>query len=232
MLKIIRLSSVMFLFCFALLVTEQVIEAEEIIDGFVDELFEKDKSPQPPTLEQPLGEKEEPNEEVKESDPLLSNNEVGLNFRDFLQMLVALAFVVFLLYATLKFINKRSQSYKSSQLIENLGGTNLGANRSAQIVKVGNRILVVGVGENIQLLTEITDEAECAQIIQDYNEKMDNLVQPNDVFSKMFEKINRKAAEEKQPNEFQLMLNNELKEMRKGRKELYSEIEKKGTDER
>ena len=44
-------------------------------------------------------------------------------------------------------------------------GTTLGANRSVQLIKIGNQLLIVGVGENIQLLKEIDDEQEYEQII-------------------------------------------------------------------
>ena len=72
-------------------------------------------------------------------------------------MIFATVFVVGLLYFVLKFVNKNGRLFKSTQLIENLGGTALGANRSVQLIKVGNRLLIVGVGENIQLLKEIED---------------------------------------------------------------------------
>src|SRR5690606_15758640 len=69
---------------------------------------------------------------------------VGLNAWDFIKMIFATIFVIALLYFLLKFINKRSKQYKSTQLVENLGGTTLGTNRSVQLIKVGEHILVVG----------------------------------------------------------------------------------------
>ena len=69
------------------------------------------------------------------------------------------------------FISKKTKSYQKANFIENLGGTNLGSNRSIQLVKVGNRVLIVGVGEDIQLLTEIEDEAERKQLLVEYNQE-------------------------------------------------------------
>ncbi|GAE43663.1 hypothetical protein [Mesobacillus boroniphilus] len=52
-------------------------------------------------------------------------SQVGVSFLDFVRMILATAFVAALIYFLLKFINKRSMLYKSSQLVENLGGTSL-----------------------------------------------------------------------------------------------------------
>ena len=41
-------------------------------------------------------------------------------------MIFATVFVVGLLYSVLKFVNKKGRLFKSTQLIENLGGTTLG----------------------------------------------------------------------------------------------------------
>ena len=59
--------------------------------------------------------------------------------------------------------------------MENLGGNALGANRSVQVIKVGNRLLIVGVGENIQLLKEIEDGQEYEQIISEYNNQINQM---------------------------------------------------------
>ena len=45
-----------------------------------------------------------------------------------------------------------------------------------QLVKVGERLLIVGVGENIQLLTEIEKGQEFDQIIMNYNQKLDEML--------------------------------------------------------
>lgn len=153
---------------------------------------------------------------------------IGVTIWDFLRMILATAFVAGLLYFLLKFINKKSMSYKSSQLVENLGGTSLGANRSIQIVKAGNRLLIVGVGENIQLLKEIDDPEEFSQVIQEYNNKIEQLVQPSDIVTKFLKRTNKDDG--KQSVNFSALLNDQLNEMTSGRKKVLEEIQKKGSD--
>jgi flagellar protein FliO/FliZ len=158
---------------------------------------------------------------------------VGLSFWDFLKMIFATIFVIALLYAILKFINKRSRSFSSNQLVENLGGTALGTNRSIQIVKIGNRVLVVGVGEDVLLLKEIDDENEARQIIDDYNHRMDQLVQPSDIVTKLIERTrNIKQGTSREEASFSSTLKAQLEELSKGRKKLFDEMEKKGSDKR
>lgn len=155
-------------------------------------------------------------------------SQVGVGFLDFVRMIVATAFVAALIYFLLKFINKKSMSYKSSQLVENLGGASLGANRSVQIIKAGNRLLVVGVGENIQLLKEIDDPEEYSNIIQEYNNKMEQHMQPSDIVTKLLKRTEKDNGN--QSSNFSGLLKNQLSEMASGRKRMLEEIQKKGSE--
>ncbi|MBB6443855.1 flagellar biosynthetic protein FliO [Bacillus benzoevorans] len=157
---------------------------------------------------------------------------IGLTIWDFGKMILATIFVVVLLYFVLKFVNKKSTMFKSSQLIENLGGVPLGANRSVQIIKIGSRLFIVGVGENIQLLKEIEDEKEFTQIVSEYNSKLDQLVQPNVLFAKIMNKVNKRKADSLgAAPPFQSMLKQQLTELAQERKKIYEEVEKsEGTD--
>lgn len=179
-------------------------------------------------------------EKCNETDATTDNNtmtndqkteNVGLTIWDFFKMIFATIFVVVLLYFMLKFLNKKSNTYKSTQLVENLGGTSLGGNRSIQVVKVGGRLLVVGVGESIQLLKEIDQKDEYDQLISDYNNKMEQLVQPSDIVTKVMNKAKNSAYFQKNEGEaFQSVLKKQLDELSKGRKKVLDEIEKKGSD--
>lgn len=157
-----------------------------------------------------------------------TDTKVGVTFMDFLRMILATVFVAGLLYFLLKFINKKTMSYKSSQLVENLGGTSLGANRSIQIVKAGNRLLIVGVGENIQLLREIDDPEEYSQVIQEYNNKMEQLVQPSDIVTKFIKRASKDGS--KESSTFSALLKQQLNDMASGRKKALEEIQKKGSE--
>jgi flagellar protein FliO/FliZ len=158
-----------------------------------------------------------------------SSSGVGLSFSDFFRMIFAMLFVVALLYIVLRFISKKSKTYQQANFIENLGGTNLGNNRSVQIVKVGERVLLVGVGENIQLLTEIEDEEERRQLLEAYNQKYEQMMQPTDFVMKLKKKWTKSAVSRES---FSSELKNQLDEMKQSRKQLMDKLDQKGRDDK
>lgn len=187
-------------------------------------------------LEQPdaCGEQQETKQDMSadgsETNQTKTVSTVGLTLWEFIKMIFATVFVVALLYFVLKFVNKKGQLYKSSQLIENLGGTPLGTNRSVQLIKVGKRILIVGVGENVQLIKEISDSGEYDALLSAYNDKLDQLAQPGGIMAKVFKKAGGRS-ERIEGSSFQSLLKKQLVDLSDGRQKLYDEIEKvKGSD--
>lgn len=154
--------------------------------------------------------------------------QVGVTVWDVTRMIFATLFVVALLYFLLKFINNKSRSYKSTQLVENLGGTPLGGNRSVQIVKIGGRLFIVGVGENVQLLKEIDDAKERDQILTEYNNRLEQAIQPGDMLTKVIEKTKQWKTSDQDRTKFSSLFKEQLDEMTQGRKKLFAELEKKG----
>ncbi|MBM7579869.1 flagellar biosynthetic protein FliO [Jeotgalibacillus terrae] len=88
----------------------------------------------------------------------------GINVWTFVRLIGALALVIILLYALLKFVNSKTKNYQQSRLIKNMGGTTLGGNRSVQIVKIADSYYVLGVGEDVNLIKEITSPEEMAEL--------------------------------------------------------------------
>ncbi|MBM6618433.1 flagellar biosynthetic protein FliO [Bacillus suaedaesalsae] len=148
---------------------------------------------------------------------------------DFINLLFSLFLVLALLYVTLRFIKKKNQAFTYTKTMMNLGGTSLGANRSVQLVKVGDRILVVGVGEDIQLLKEIDSKEEIEQILKSQQNEVQQMLQPTDIISKVVEKIKDfKGDHRKEQHDFKSHLTKQLSELSNGRKVILKELEKKG----
>lgn len=189
----------------------------EDIDDSVKNYYEKpDESPK----------KDESIEGSPKEEALPSNN-VGLSFWDFFRMIFALGFVIALLYVLLRFIGKKSRAYQKANFIENLGGTNLGNNRSVQLVKVGEKILVVGVGENIQLLAEITDKVEQEKLLQEYNEKYNQVMDS----SNLIEKFKSLGKLTKTNQSFSSEFKSKLDEIKTNRQQLMKKLDEKGRDD-
>lgn len=183
--------------------------------------------------EQTVDEESDPLE-ITDTEVVDESSAVGITIWDFVKMIVATLFVIALLYFLLRFINKRNISYRDSQLIQNIAGTSVGSNRSIQMIKVGKRILVVGVGENIQLLKEVEDEEEVRQIIEEHNQRLEQLTSPSDIVTKVLERTKsfQKQDQEKEKNSFSSLLKTQLDQISKQRKKLFDEMDKKGPEDK
>ena len=88
--------------------------------------------------------------------------------KPFVLMLVQLFFytalVIVLIVLFARFLAKRRQWWGEHALFQNLGGAPLGANKSVQLVKLGDKIYVLGVGEEITLLDIIDDPDEVRRL--------------------------------------------------------------------
>lgn len=157
---------------------------------------------------------------------------VGLSAWDYIKMILSLIFVIALLYGILKFINRHNSQYQQNQLMQNLGGISLGQQKSVQLLKVGDSLYLVGVGDNVHILKEVTDKIEKENLLSIYNEKQELSAQVpyiSEVFSKLkshsSEKVedssqaNFKDAFQKQLSEIQQSRNKDLEEWKQKERE-------------
>lgn len=119
---------------------------------------------------------------------------VGLSAGDYIRMVLALIFVIALLYGVLKFINGRNSKYQQNQLMQNLGGISLGQQKSVQLLKVGDSLYLVGVGDDVHILKEVTDNTEKEHLLSLYNDKQELSVQVPHV-SELFSKFKSRHSE-------------------------------------
>ncbi|HWO97866.1 MAG TPA: flagellar biosynthetic protein FliO [Bacillus sp. (in: firmicutes)] len=147
---------------------------------------------------------------------------------DFAKMFLAFLFVLALLYVLLKILNKRNRIFQANRVVQNLGGAPLGGNRSIQIIKMGERILVIGVGDSVQLLTEIKDKQEKEQLLQSLNESNGLQGEFKVILPGLFDK--RKNRTEGAPVDFSSMLKDKMNEISNQRKNVMKELERNDRD--
>ncbi len=167
-------------------------------------------------------------------DPQIQGDALSITAWDFIKMLFALGFIIFLIYVLLKFVTKKNRVFQQGQAIVNLGGTNLGQNKSVQIVKVGKRVLVVGVGESITLLKEIDDEQESKGIIEDFEKKQELVIDSKDIFQKLTSAIVQQTKGKKINSNspvFSTKLNEQLQKIKEDRTRQLEDIKRKGIKE-
>lgn len=113
--------------------------------------------------------------DIKKTPALEEDNQVSgvpsTTIWDFIKIILALAFVIVLLYAVLKFLNRKNLNYQQNQMVQNLGGVSVGSQKSVQLLQIGTKIYIIGVGEDVQLLKEITDETEVDTLYKIYEDK-------------------------------------------------------------
>lgn len=143
---------------------------------------------------------------------------VGITAFDYIKMLVALLFVLGLLIFILRFINKRNVNYQQNSFVRNVGGVSVGQQKSVQVIQIGNSLYVVGVGEDVQLIKEITDPNEIEQLLNFYNEKQAITTTP--YIAELLTKLKKKPNDEQKLEnaDFGDILNERLTNIKKERK--------------
>ncbi|BAQ10528.1 flagellar biosynthesis protein [Bacillus sp. OxB-1] len=115
---------------------------------------------------------EEQQVDMNNEEPAADRTEDGAAVRlsawEYIKTFFALLLVVGLLFALLKFMNRKNRMYDKTRLMKNLGGISLGQQKSIQLVVVGESYYLIGVGEDIRLLKEITDPDEIEHLIAFY----------------------------------------------------------------
>jgi flagellar protein FliO/FliZ len=91
------------------------------------------------------------------------------NIGNVITVIVVLILIIGLIVILIRFLAQKNNSWFSSRSIRHLGGVGLGQNKSVQMIKVGNSLYVVGVGENISLLDKIDEQEEIDAIFQSLN---------------------------------------------------------------
>lgn len=138
--------SIIFLFIFSGIVQVQA-KQPNVADCL------ENKADCPDKTEKDQNEKKTDQEEVM---PEVKNT--GSLIFDLIKMVFALFLVLGLIYLLLKFLKKRNKLFHQVKALENLGGISVGQNKSIQVVRIGSKVHLIGVGENVEMLQEITDE--------------------------------------------------------------------------
>lgn len=161
-----------------------------------------------------------------EGESVSESGSVGVSIWDFAKMILATIFVIALIYFLLKFLGKRNRGYQNNALIQNIGGARVGANRSVQIIKAGDRVFIIGVGENVNLLKELEDD-DARKILTEYNDRLEQLTGPGDIVSKL---LQRKKEVQKDDDRipFSSILDKQLEDISLRRQQAYEEIKQKG----
>jgi flagellar protein FliO/FliZ len=79
-------------------------------------------------------------------------------------VIFCLILIIGLFFLIIKMVAQKNKMMMSGRSIKTIGGVSLGQNKSVQVVEIGHSLYVVGVGNNIQLISKIDDEDEVEYI--------------------------------------------------------------------
>ncbi|SET41351.1 flagellar protein FliO/FliZ [Salinibacillus kushneri] len=207
--KLVRLIVTSLLSVFVLMVQPNYFIYAQT-DMNVDEFFEQKQNDKQI--------KQEENQKTTNDEESTLQKDNGSLMGNIIKMVFMLAVVLALIYFLLRFLQKRNKMFQQVRAMENLGGISLGSNKSMQMVRIGDRIFVVGVGEDISLLTEIDDEATKEDILQEDDDKNTN--QPFKSIIHSLDQIKDQRKKGNPAKSFKEQFSNEMKKLKRERNQL------------
>ncbi|WP_158589590.1 MULTISPECIES: flagellar biosynthetic protein FliO [Clostridia] len=141
------------------------------------------------------------------------------------KVIIVLFLILGLIYLVLLFLKRKNALFSQANALENLGGISVGQNKSLQIIRLGNKYYLIGVGDNVELLQEIND----ASLIEDLQKTSSGGEMP--VVPKFIQKLtpgsksNVRDAEKKADFKQQFM--NELDKLKQNRSQLIQQYKQK-----
>lgn len=135
---------------------------------------------------------------------------------EIIKMFFALLLVLALIYIFLYFLKRRNKLGNRLKSLENIGGISVGQNKSIQIIRLGDAIYLVGVGEEINLLKEIKDEKLINQLVKEMEEDTSEF--STDTILSLFQK--RQDKKKPEDDGFKHLFNEELNDLKNKRKNI------------
>ena len=126
------------------------------------------------------------------SDSLLpegSGGTISSQVGNIFTVILVLAVIIALIVLLIRFLGKRNLTLSKNRSIRTLGAVGLGPNKSLQVLEIGGKIYVVGVGDDVTLVDKISDQTEAAYMIDSFEENS----RGND-FQKLSSFVNTVAA--------------------------------------
>ncbi|MDY0396376.1 flagellar biosynthetic protein FliO [Virgibacillus halophilus] len=140
------------------------------------------------------------------------------------KVVIVLGLILFLIYYVVKFLNKRNKMLQKVKAMENLGGVSVGTNKSVQIVRIGQQLYLLGVGDNVEMLKEITDPETKNSILKQQQDAGETAGPKVDIASLFAKKKTAQQADE--GSNFRRQFMQELDKMKTTRQRILNEHQK------
>lgn len=166
----------------------------------------------------PSSPSEQENNEVPQ---VLQENKSGSLFITIIKLMFALLFILALLYGLLLFLKRKNKLFQQTATLKNIGGITVGTNKSIQIIQVAGSLYMVGVGDNVELLEEITDETVKQELLEKHAKKLEAPSFLQQYFTK------KKTEQQESSPSFLSTLQQEMSTLKQNRQQMMNHHSKK-----
>ncbi|MFF2888086.1 flagellar biosynthetic protein FliO [Paenibacillus sp. NPDC057967] len=170
----------------------------------------------------------------------IANTSPGELLGNMVWVMVALAIVITLIILVIKWLSRRNQLWGANRSMRSLGGIALGQNSSIQVVEIGGRVYIVGVGQQITLIDKFLDAEEAAELIASLDNQSNTAWSPKDLTNMVKQWRNRHSAQPEPGKEqwnsssssFEQMLQNKLNKQSDRKQQLEDMLQDQNKNER
>ena len=85
---------------------------------------------------------------------------------NFIKVIFALGFIIVLIYLLIKFLSRKTSNFDSPRKLRIIAGIGLSPQKSLQVVEVGHKLYILGVGQDVNVLDKVEHPEEVAELIQ------------------------------------------------------------------
>lgn len=169
----------------------------------------------------------------------IANTSPGELLGNMVWVMVALAIVITLIILVIKWLSRRNQLWGANRSMRSLGGIALGQNSSVQVVEIGGRVYIVGVGQQITLLDKLADPDDAAELIAALENQTNSAWSPKDL-TDMVKQWRNKRANQAEPGKeqwnsassFEQMLQSKLNKQADRKQQLENMLQDQNKNER
>ncbi|REK76519.1 flagellar biosynthetic protein FliO [Paenibacillus paeoniae] len=169
----------------------------------------------------------------------IANTSPGELLGNMVWVMVALAIVIILIIYVIKWLSKRNQIWGANRSMRSLGGIALGQNSSVQVVEIGGRVYIIGVGQQLTLLDKLVDPDEAAELIAALENQPNAAWSPKDLKDMVKQWRNRRSDQAEPGKEqwnsassFEQMLQGKLSKQADRKQQLENMLQDQNKNER
>jgi len=162
-----------------------------------DNLINKDTSENIVSEEGAISEK---GDTIENNQNSITQSNTWLFLSALFKLVISTIFIISIIYYGAKFISTRRKGFQNSQNMQTIAVHALGQNKNLQLIRVDKKIYIIGVGENVNLIKELSEE-ESTVLYQQFDNYGQDIEQSNSITNQFDSIFKSKIAEFKKRNE-------------------------------